>query len=52
LLGENEFRLRQGFAPQNAWDAGLPAHSHKIFDFAGALSDFSCSEELNSACGA
>ena len=25
MLGGNEFRLRQGFAAQNAWDAGLPA---------------------------
>ena len=25
MLGGNKFRLRQGFALQNAWDAGLPA---------------------------
>ena len=25
MLGGNKFRLRQGFAAQNAWDAGLPA---------------------------
>ena len=25
ILGRNEFGLRQGFATQNAWDAGPPA---------------------------
>ena len=25
MLGGSKFRLRQGFAAQNAWDAGLPA---------------------------
>ena len=25
MLGGNKFRLRQGFAGQNDWDAGLPA---------------------------